>query len=125
MKRLARPLAGSMAGVIVTFGIVTGPNVSSDHGRLSATFATPALAQASPCAFPTAPAATPEQTAWQLFVAANCPTGNNNKVVWEEWVEQSALYPGCTTCAEITDVRQIPRRLHGSHVTDWKPFRWR
>ncbi len=63
------------------------------------------------CTFPTAPAATPEQTAWEIFVAANCPTGNN-KLVWETWVEQLQLYPqnGQAGAGLVQGVR----RLHGS-----------
>ncbi len=52
----------------------------------------PNLAPASsplPCAeFPTKPAATLEETAWQIFVAATCP---NPVPVFETWVEQNNL----------------------------------
>jgi hypothetical protein len=61
------------------------------------------------CAFPTMPAATPEQTAWQLFVAANCQA-NPTQLVWETWVEQLQLYPASGTTA----AGQPVKRLHGS-----------
>jgi len=76
----------------------------------------PSAAQAAsapnPCAFPTAPSATLEETAWRLFVAANCPA-NSGKVVWENWVEQSQLYPAVSgATAQLSET--LPRRLHGS-----------
>ena len=58
------------------------------------------------------PAATPEQTAWQIFVAANCQA-NASQLVWETWIEQLDLYPaGGTTAAAGTH-----KRLHGSPLT--------
>jgi hypothetical protein len=66
------------------------------------------------CAFPTQPAATPEQTAWEIFIAANCPS-NSAKVVWENWVEQLQLYPASADSAKTfsPEERHIPR-LHSS-----------
>jgi hypothetical protein len=63
---------------------------------------------AGSCTFPTALTGSVEQTAWQLFVAANCPT-NKNQVVWENWIEQSNFYPAG---AGLKSAK--PRRLHGS-----------
>jgi hypothetical protein len=61
--------------------LVTGPGLA------------PAQAQANAaCNIPTAPAATADQTAWQLFVAINC-RGASGKPVWATWIEQSQLYP--------------------------------
>ena len=57
---------------------------------MAAAAAAPTAANA--CTFPTAVTGSMEQTAWQLFVAANCPT-NKNQVVWENWIEQSSFYP--------------------------------
>jgi hypothetical protein len=36
-----------------------------------------------------------EETAWRIWVAATCPVNNNQYpyVVWENWIEQSQLYP--------------------------------
>jgi hypothetical protein len=46
------------------------------------------------CTPPTSVATTPEQTAWQLFVAATCPVNANAYpyVTWQTWIEQSQLY---------------------------------
>jgi hypothetical protein len=70
---------------------------------------------ASPaCTFPTAAAATPEETAWKLFVAANCPA-NKTPLVWETWIEQSQLYPASGTAAATAVRPQVgAKRLHGS-----------
>jgi hypothetical protein len=66
------------------------------------------------CAFPTGAAATPEQTAWELFVAANCPS-NGSKVVWENWIEQLQLYPASGVAgAALAPGTPAPKRLHGS-----------
>jgi len=73
---------------------------------------------ASACTFPTSPAPTPEQTAWQLFVAANCPSGN--QLVWETWIEQLDLFPASGT-ANVAAGQH--KRLHGSplaHATTAK-----
>lgn len=63
---------------------------------------------AGACTFPTAVTGSVEQTAWMLFVAANCPT-NKNQVVWENWIEQSNFYPAGAGLKAAK-----PRRLHGS-----------
>jgi len=109
-----------MVSLALTLCAVADPQIDADKLSLVMTVnaaivpPTPALADA-PCAFPTVPAATPEQTAWQLFVAANCPS-NAAQVVWENWIEQLQLYPangsiGGTTVAGSTVSR---KRLHGS-----------
>ena len=71
----------------------------------------PSVAQDAACAFPTAASSTMEETAWRLFVAANCP-GNGTQVVWENWIEQSSLYPA--GAAQAVAANQAPPRLHGS-----------
>lgn len=50
-----------------------------------------------------------EETAWRLFVAANCPSGN--QLVWETWIEQLQLYPASGAAAVAA---AAPKRLHGS-----------
>jgi hypothetical protein len=68
---------------------------------------------ADACAFPTAPAATLEQTAWQLFVAANCPAANPHPLAFENWTEQTCLQnPGSCGGEEAAKLR----RLHASHL---------
>ena len=63
----------------------------------------PAAAQTptvAACNLPTQKAGTPEQTAWQIFVAINC--ASNGKLTWETWTEQNCWYnPGsCDAAAE-------------------------
>jgi hypothetical protein len=65
------------------------------------------------CTFPTRMASTPEETAWQLFVAASCPA-NKNQVVWENWIEQQSMYPAS---GKAGAARKSMRRLHGSPLT--------
>ena len=69
---------------------------------------------ADPCALPTQAASTPEQTAWQLFVAINCPTGDATKpLVWETWTEQTCILdPTHKDCGPTTS----KRTLHGSEL---------
>ena len=76
------------------------------------TVLTPARAQAAPaaCTIPTKEAATPDQTAWELFVAANC-RAPNGKLVWENWIEQAQLYP---PSAGLAATAGGGRHLHGS-----------
>lgn len=81
-------------------------------------FSSPAVAQTPPsaaCTFPTIALANVEQTAWRLFVAANCPS-NGGKVVWENWIEQNDLYtkPG----ARAALLSEPGRRLHGSPLAE-------
>lgn len=60
------------------------------------TFHADAQAQNPVCVPPMQSASTPEQTAWQLFVAATCPVNNAQYpyVAWENWIEQGQLYGG-------------------------------
>jgi len=75
------------------------------------TLVAPASAQASTaCTIPTKPAATPDQTAWELFVAVNCRAANG-KLVWENWIEQATLYPASGAPGALA---VSGRRLHGS-----------
>jgi hypothetical protein len=70
--------------------------------------ATSSAASASgSCTFPSQPAPTPEQTAWEIFVAANCPAPGG-KLVWQTWIEQQQLYSVNPRLAAL------PPRLHGS-----------
>jgi hypothetical protein len=104
---------GLLMAVALTVVVMAGININTSHGRLAAVFPTTASAQSSACTFPTSPAASPEQTAWQLFVAANCP-GSGGQVVWEGWLEQLKVYPACPTCSVEVAATQRPQRLHGS-----------
>lgn len=67
---------------------------------------------ADPCSLPTKKASTPDETAWQLFVAVVCPTGDaSNPLAFENWTEQTCIdnptKPGC-------EAGGSKRFLHGS-----------
>ena len=96
---------------LVVVGTIAYFNVGNSGGLVAVLSPSSALAQTSACTFPTAPAATPEETAWRLFIAANCP-GNGTKVVWENWIEQSQLYPASGGGAALA--ARPAKRLHGS-----------
>jgi hypothetical protein len=63
------------------------------------------------CTLPSVPAASPEQTAWQIFAAINC-TDASGKLAWETWTEQTCLLdPTTKGCAEGGNHAHT---LHGS-----------
>src|SRR5580693_7842069 len=68
---------------------------------------------ASVCSLPTTMAASNEQTAWQLFVAASCPA--NGQLTWETWTEQTCFAqpdsPGCGPGAKLAAMAPV-RHLH-------------
>jgi len=100
----------------LALAVATGSYIADKNGGSPLISSAQAQPAPSPCTFPTAPAATPEQTAWQLFVAANCPS-NGSKVAWENWIEQDDLYPasGEMSPVEVAALaRTTPKRLHGS-----------
>ena len=92
MKRLMiRSLALAMTGLALTLSIPTEPGV-----RLGFSFAKAESHQpTNPCAPPNEISASPEQTAWELWVAATCPVNQSQYpyVVWENWIEQNQMYP--------------------------------
>lgn len=59
----------------------------------------PTMAEA--CAVPTSPAPTPEETAWRIFVAINCDSGDPAAPrVYQSWTEQYCIYhPTDPECA--------------------------
>lgn len=62
------------------------------------------------CTFPTTMIGSPAETAWRIFVAANCPAAGS-QLVWETWIEQLDLYPA----SGVGAVRGAKgKRLHGS-----------
>jgi hypothetical protein len=73
-------------------------------------------AAADPCAFPTAPAATIEETAWQLFVASVCPSSAGEPLAFENWTEQDCLDPAACgpTASRSPDASELARGLTGS-----------
>jgi hypothetical protein len=107
-KRIGALIVLLVAVLAGAYLLLTNPDGrTSLNSTVSASPAAPAA-----CTFPSAPAATTEETAWQLFVAANCPA-NKTQVVWETWIEQQQLYPasGNATAAALKAKR---KRLHGS-----------
>jgi len=94
--------------IVLTLVLAAGVLWLAGGGGLQPVLAAAAPSTAGGCTFPTSNAGTPEQTAWQLFVAANCSAGAG-QLVWETWIEQNAFYP---TGAGLKGARG--KRLHGS-----------
>src|SRR5947208_8302683 len=85
---MMRALVGITAAASLTFATFFSaiPAASADDGAHS---------QLNPCAAPNEIGSSIEETAWQIWVAATCPVNDNQYpfVVWENWIEQSQLYP--------------------------------
>lgn len=114
IKRFLQAVTAILVLALATI-VFTGKGEKS-KGTL---FVTPSLAavpyqSSNPCTPPTQMAATPEQTAWQLFVAATCPVNNNKYpyVTWENWIEQSTLYSPSPKLGATAGA--AAHRLHGS-----------
>jgi len=80
-------------------------------GALALATQAAALPPAGPCTMPATASATPAETAWRLFVAANCP-GSGTQLVWETWTEQAQVYPASGKAGSLGAT--VGRRLHGS-----------
>src|ERR1700689_2990918 len=83
MKRIAAATAAALLPFLILFSVGTGPAIADDE-RFG-----------SPCAAPNEIVGSYEETAWRIWGAATCPVNNNQYpyVVWENWIEQSQLYP--------------------------------
>lgn len=83
MKRFAAAIAAALA--FAAFG-AAGTSARAD-GTDGSTL--------NPCAVPNEINGSFEETAWQIWVAATCPVNAKQYpfVVWENWIEQSQLYP--------------------------------
>src|SRR5262249_14853915 len=67
------------------------------------------------CMTPTTMAATPEETAWRLFVASTCPVGTSYPyVAWEKWIEQNQLYQAQQAAPHLAEAKTIPGRFSPS-----------
>lgn len=116
MKLASLVLLGS-----IFVALMTTP--ATQHQPASSTFLVPQAAaatvqgDAAACTPPTQMAATPEQTAWQLFIAATCPVNATRYpyVVWETWIEQSQLY---SPTAKAGEAAGNEHRLHGSPLAE-------
>src|SRR5579864_2870007 len=83
--------------LLVAIALWQLPGVSLGSQGKQKTGAAPAQAP-SACQFPSQVAATPEQTAWEIFVAAACATGTGSYpyLTWESWPNQNDVYPNVT-----------------------------
>jgi hypothetical protein len=96
----------TMTAILVVASIVVLRPVNRTQAIMVSSAAVTPVSAA--CTFPTQMASTPEQTAWQLFVAATCPAGTQYPyVVWENWKEQDQIYQPSTTV--ITTQNSISR----------------
>lgn len=75
--------------------------------------------QAEACTVPTTQGATPEETAWRIFVAVNCDSGRPDAPrVWQTWTEQYCLYhPTDPECAAGARARHPGGSLKGPLAT--------
>lgn len=75
----------------------------------------PALSKADPCTVPTKPSSTPEETAWRIFVAVNCDSGDASAPrAYQSWQEQYCLYhPTAPECSSGKRARQPGGSLKG------------
>lgn len=111
MRRFLHLIVG-LSVVSIALAVFHARIVQGKSATLVSAKASPAPNPA--CVFPTTSAASMEETAWQLFVAANCPS-NANKVVWEDWAEQLQVYPqGSPGIGTFSVQEQQTKRLHGS-----------
>jgi hypothetical protein len=85
MTRVASAVATVILLVIAFLTSGISPAVADDGSS----------ARLNPCAVPNEIGSSIEETAWRIWVAATCPVNNNQYpfVVWENWIEQSQLYP--------------------------------
>lgn len=99
--------------LVAAWGLVEmacGPQASEQKTSEKTSSALSASVPSNPCALPMAMAANNEQTAWQLFVAANCPTSNG--LTWSTWTEQTCLRnPAACTGGKVSG-----HRLHASFL---------
>lgn len=111
-----RPFAAVALATIMAVAI--GCSTDSSRGKPDSASTPRALSDAAPaqaddpCKAPAQMSATPEETAWRLFVAAACPVNADRYpyLVWENWIEQSQLY---NPAAQALGAPQ-PRRFHAS-----------
>jgi hypothetical protein len=104
VKRLISTVA---VFVLIAACVMLRPGNATQAVALS-TVSAPMPQAPAACTFPTQVAATPEQTAWQLFVAATCPVGTQYPfIVWETWKEQDEVY-------QPTGALAVHQRFHVS-----------
>ena len=76
-----------------------------------------AAASSAVCTPPSAVTGSNEETAWRLFVAANCKVPGTEYLTYQTWTEQSCFSnPG--SCAKTTSEAKPVRHLHGSPLRE-------
>jgi hypothetical protein len=78
----------------------------------------------NPCSPPDHVSSSIEETAWRIWVAATCPVNQDQypHVVWENWLEQSQLYPsdpanGLKVPNSMIQANTASHLLHASPLT--------
>ena len=74
----------------------------------------------SACIPPSQIGTSPEETAWQLFVASTCPVNASQYpyVVWENWIEQSQLYgAGAAQALPANEFQRLERKFFSELFT--------
>ncbi len=88
MKRILKNWIERLGRIVLTTAITAVWMLSQGIAPAAAQSTAPAA-----CSLPTQKVGTPEQTAWQIFVAINCQS--QGKLTWETWTEQNCWYnPG-------------------------------
>jgi len=84
----------SLCAATLVFTILALLSWYSGNKRQESTVLAAQSPMPSACIPPSQVGPSPEQTAWQLFVASTCPVNASQYpyVVWENWIEQSQLY---------------------------------
>jgi hypothetical protein len=117
-----KPFVIRSVAALATTGLALTLSVPTESGaRLGFSFAKAESDQpTNPCAPPNAIRASPEQIAWELWVAATCPVNQSQYpyVVWENWIEQNQMYPADPSQGLVVPNSGAPagpiHLLHGS-----------
>src|SRR5262245_50321672 len=116
---MTRRAIGFAAAIALALAM-SGTAVRSDTDGLDDGEDGPA-AQPNPCAAPNEIGDSIEETAWRLWVAATCPVNDNQYpfVVWENWIEQSQLFP-----PDPTKGLKVPNAgaTNGGHIVHESPL---
>lgn len=117
MRKLGKQFFGLLAllaiSLLLQMSCSTTPSEPAKSGEAAKAAPDPA------CTLPAAMASSNEETAWQIFVAANCAA--NGQLAWETWTEQTCWVEpsssGCPSGAATEGVAAAPvRRFHGSRL---------
>ena len=96
--------------------IFSTPSPKNAPAAVYAAIAPPSAA----CQFPMKPAATPQQTAWLMFTAVNCPWQQGNgtmQATWESWPTQEDVFTSGAKANALVAVRNpSSTRFHASFL---------